>query len=261
MMEENNEKGHLELRGYDAAYKFAKGIFERYPKVMKTIVLFGSYSKGKETEDSDVDIMVVMDDVLNKLDETVQSLIFSDVDKLVKESQVKLHINFVTLTAFWRGVIAADPVSVNVLKYGVPLIDTGYFEPLQALLNMGEIKPTEESIYASLTRSELYMNSAKLKLASVVTDMYWAVVNSAQAAIMRQGDIPPSPEVIPEMLLKLEERGLVNKKQIDDFNEIFTLGKRLFHGEKIDINGEKAQEILIKGIEFDSKMTDIAKSK
>ncbi|MCL5420723.1 MAG: nucleotidyltransferase domain-containing protein [Candidatus Parvarchaeota archaeon] len=261
MIEENNEKGHLELKGYDAAYKFARGLFEKYPKVVKTVVLFGSYSKGKETESSDVDVMIVMDDVLNKLDEKVQSLIFSDVDKLVKESEVKLHINFVTLTAFWRGVIAADPVSVNVLKYGVPLIDTGYFEPLQALLNMGEIKPTEESIYASLTRSELYSNSARLKLAGVVTDMYWGVVNSAQAAIMRQGDIPPSPEVIPEMLEKLEKRGIIKKKQIDDFNEIFLLGKKLFHGEKIDINGEKAQELLVKGMEFNSKMADIARSK
>ncbi len=260
-MEENNDKGRLELKGYDAAYKFAKGIFEKYPKVMKTIVLFGSYSKGKETTDSDVDIMVVMDDVLNKLDETTQSLIFSDVDKLVKESEVKLHINFVTLTAFWRGVIAADPVSVNVLKYGVPLIDTGYFEPLQALLNMGEIKPTEESIYASLTRSELYLNSSKLKLAGVVTDMYWSVVNSAQAAIMRQGDIPPSPEVIPEMLKKLEKMQLISKKQIDDFNEIFDLGKRLFHGEKIEISGEKAQDLIFKGTEFNSKMSSIATSK
>ena len=260
-MEENNDKGRLELKGYDAAYKFAKGIFEKYPKVMKTIVLFGSYSKGKETTDSDVDIMVVMDDVLNKLDETIQSLIFSDVDKLVKESEVKLHINFVTLTAFWRGVIAADPVSVNVLKYGVPLIDTGYFEPLQALLNMGEIKPTEESIYASLTRSELYLNSSKLKLAGVVTDMYWSVVNSAQAAIMRQGDIPPSPEVIPEMLKKLEKMQLISKKQIDDFNEIFDLGKRLFHGEKIEISGEKAQDLIFKGTEFNSKMSSIATSK
>ena len=63
------------------------------------------------------------------------------------------------------------------------------------------------------------------------------------------------------MLLKLEERGLVNKKQIDDFNEIFTLGKRLFHGEKIDITGEKAQEIITKGTEFSSKMADLSKSK
>ena len=260
-MEENNEKGRLELKGYDGAYKFAKGIFEAYPKIMKTIVLFGSYSKGKQTEDSDVDVMVVMDDVLNKLDEKVQSLIFSDVDRLVKESKIKLHINFVTLTAFWRGVIAADPVSVNVLKYGVPLIDTGYFEPFQALLHMGEIKPTEESIYASLTRSELYSNSARLKLAGVVTDMYWGVVNSAQAALMRQGEIPPSPEVIPEMLKKLEKMGLINERYLNNFNEIFDLGKRIFHGEKIEINGEKAQELLVKGIEFNSKMAELAKSK
>jgi uncharacterized protein (UPF0332 family) len=126
---------------------------------------------------------------------------------------------------------------------------------------MGEIKPTEESIYASLTRSELYANSAKLKLAGAVTDIYWSVVNSAQSAIMRQGEIPPSPEVIPEMLDKLEKRSIITKKEIDVFLEIFNLGKQLFHGEKIEITGEKVQELLIKGKGFNSKMTELSKSK
>lgn len=69
-MEENDENGKLKLVGYDAAYKFSKDIFVKYPRVIKSIILFGSYSKGKETESSDVDVMIVMDDILNKLDET-----------------------------------------------------------------------------------------------------------------------------------------------------------------------------------------------
>ncbi|MCW1294100.1 MAG: nucleotidyltransferase domain-containing protein, partial [Candidatus Parvarchaeota archaeon] len=229
-MEENNEEGKLKLIGYDAAYKFAKDIFVKYPRVIKSIILFGSYSKGKETQSSDVDIMIVMDDILNKLDESFLGVFYKDVDEHVKEERsIKLHINFVTLTAFWKGVLNADPVSVNVLKYGVALVDTGYFEPLQVLLQRGEIKPTEESIYAALSRSQLYYDSAKLRMAGAVLDLYWSVINSAQALIMRNGDVPPSPELIGEMMDSLQRMSVISKEDVESFNELYSIGKRLMH--------------------------------
>ncbi len=262
-MDENNEKGKLVLKGYDAAFKFAKSIFGKYPKIIKTIVLFGSYSKGKETEQSDVDLMVVMDDLLNDLEnKNILGTFYGDVDALLNEEKsIKLHINFVTLTAFWRGVLAADPVSVNVLKYGVPLIDTGYFEPLQVLLNRGEIKPTEESIYAALSRSQLYTDSARLRMAGAVTDLYWSVINSAQAVIMRQGEVPPSPETISALLESLQRMHLINNEDILTFNDIFALGKKLLHGEKLDITGADVDKILSKGVRFNEKMIKLVENK
>jgi predicted nucleotidyltransferase len=254
-MDEKNEEGKLRLKGYDAAYRFAKNAFERYPKLIKTITLFGSYSKGKETEQSDVDIMIIMDDVLNKIDENILAPFYADVDKLLKEEKsVKLHINFVTLTAFWKGVLAADPVSINVLKYGVPLIDTGYFEPLQVLLERGEIKPTEESIYAALSRSQLYAESSKVRLAGSITDMYWSIINSAQAIIMKHGEVPPSPETISGMLESLERMHLVTSEDVSTFTQIFSLGKKLLHGERLEITGEDADKVINAGMHFNDKM-------
>jgi predicted nucleotidyltransferase len=261
-MDENNEKGKLVLKGYDAAYKFAKGLFEKYPRIVKTVVLFGSYSKGQETEKSDVDIMIIMDDVLNNLTQFVLGAFYEDVDRLIKaETSIKMHINFVTLTAFWRGVMAADPVSVNVLKYGVPLIDTGYFEPLQVLLQKGEIKPTEESIYASLARSQLYSESAKLRIVGAITDLYWSIVNSAQSLIMRHGDIPPSPETIGTMLESLERMHIVNNEDIMTFNDIYALGKKLLHGDKVDITGSDLDKFISKGVRFNEKMVKLVENK
>ncbi|MDP8012636.1 MAG: nucleotidyltransferase domain-containing protein [Nanoarchaeota archaeon] len=259
---ELNDKAHLELKGYDAAYKFAKGIFERYPRVIKSIILFGSYSKGKETESSDVDIMIIMDDVLNNLDNKFLGVFYEDVDKLVKaETSIKLHINFVTLTAFWRGVLSADPVSVNVLKSGVGLIDTGYFEPLQALLQKGEIKPTQESIFAALARSELYIDSAKLRLAGSVLDLYWSVVNAAQALAMENGEVPPSPEVLPSTLESLERMNVINKEDLQVFNEIYSLGRRLVHNEKIELTGADVDAIMLKSQKFKEKIDRIINQK
>lgn len=262
-MDENNETGKLVLKGYDAAFKFAKGVFEKYPKLLKTVVLFGSYSKGKETEKSDVDIMLIMDDVLNDLNNSIiLGGFYSDVDKLLTaEKSMKLHVNFVTLTAFWKGVLAADPVSVNVLKYGVPLIDTGYFEPLQILLQRGEIKPTEESIYASLARSQLYAESAKLRMAGAITDMYWSVINSAQSFIMRQGEVPPSPETIGDLLASLERMHMVNNEDLLTFNEIFMIGKKILHGDKVDVTGADLDKFIAKGMRFNEKMIKLVENK
>jgi hypothetical protein len=78
------EEGKLKLVGYDAAYKFARDLFGMYPKIVKTVILFGSFSKGKETDKSDVDVMVVMDDVLNVLDDKFLGPFYSDVDNLNK---------------------------------------------------------------------------------------------------------------------------------------------------------------------------------
>lgn len=261
-MDEKKEEGKLVLKGYDAAMKFAKGIFSEYSKLIKTVVLFGSFSKGKETSKSDVDIMLVLDDTLTPVDDKALAPFYSHVDKLVKaEKTMKLHLNFVTLTAFWKGVIAADPVSINVLKYGLPLIDTGYFEPLKILLSKGEIRPTEESIYASLSRSQLYAESAKLRLGGALTDLYWSVVNSAQAAVMRQGEVPPSPEVIGEFLESLQRMQLINGEDITTFNDIFTLGKRFLHGDRIDISGTDIDKFISRGMRFNEKMIKIAENK
>jgi predicted nucleotidyltransferase len=261
-MDENKEEGKLELKGYDAAYKFAKGIFEKYSKLIKTVALFGSFSKGKETEKSDVDIMLIIDDVLNKVDNNVLAPFYADVDSLIKEEKsIKLHLNFVTLTAFWKGVIAADPVSINVLKYGVPLIDTGYFEPLQVLLNRGDIKPTEESIYASLARSQLYAESARLRLGGALTDIYWSIINSAQAAIMRNGEVPPSPETIGGMLESLQRMRLINDEDILTFNEVFVLGKKFLHGDKIDISGTDLDKFISRAMRFNEKMIKLVENK
>lgn len=257
-MEENDENGKLKLVGYDAAYKFSKDIFVKYPRVIKSIILFGSYSKGKETESSDVDVMIVMDDILNKLDETFLGVFYKDVDELVKkEKSIKLHINFVTLTAFWKGVLTADPVSVNVLKYGIALMDTGYFEPLQVLLQRGEIKPTEESVYAALSRSKLYYDSAKLRLAGAVLDLYWSVINSTQSLIMKNGDVPPSPEQIGEMLESLQRMSVISKEDVDAFNELYSIGKRLMHNEKLDFRGVEVDSLMSKAAKLNEKIENI----
>jgi uncharacterized protein len=38
----------------------------------RKIILFGSYARGQQTEDSDLDVIVILDEVSNRLDEMVR---------------------------------------------------------------------------------------------------------------------------------------------------------------------------------------------
>ena len=46
----------------EIAYELKDQLERRYGSQLKGVVLFGSYARGEETEDSDIDIAVVLDD-------------------------------------------------------------------------------------------------------------------------------------------------------------------------------------------------------
>ena len=55
-MDEKVEKILKEIKRY---------LEEKYGDKIKKVILYGSYARGEATEDSDVDVLVVVDDSLN----------------------------------------------------------------------------------------------------------------------------------------------------------------------------------------------------
>jgi tRNA nucleotidyltransferase (CCA-adding enzyme) len=47
----------------DIAMDFATKIYERFDKIIKSVVLFGSTAKGTNGPSSDIDIVIILDDV------------------------------------------------------------------------------------------------------------------------------------------------------------------------------------------------------
>ena len=63
------------------------------------------------------------------------------------ESSEKLHITTLKFTSFWEYIRAGDPVGVNILREGMALIDSGFFEPMQQLLIQGKMRPSPEAVW------------------------------------------------------------------------------------------------------------------
>ena len=150
----------------------------------------------------------------------------------------RLHVQSMKFTSWWEYIRAGDPVAINILRYGMALIDTGVFDPLQALLDNGRIRPTKESIHTYFVMAPASLYRAKDHILSAMIDLYWASVDAAHATLMSLGEIPPSPEHVADMLeVKMVKKGLLKKKYADIMRRNYTTFKRIIHRDIKEVDG------------------------
>ena len=177
-----------------------------------------------------------------------------EISKLREKYKRELHINTVTLTAFWKELREGDPVIINILRSGQPLIDHGgFFSPLKILLRRGKIKPTPEAIFIAMQRAPMHLNRSRFAVLGAVEGLYWAMVDSAHAALMAAGHTPPSPEHVYDMLEKVFGKNM-NRKFRDYFKEMYSLAHGITHGNVKLIHGKQVDELRNKTEDFVEEM-------
>jgi len=225
----------------DIAMDFAVKAYKEFDKLIKSIVLFGSAAKKKSVAGSDIDIIIIIDDVSIMWDQKLIAWYRSELDKILRTNPYKmsLHINTVKLSTWWEDLMRGDPVILNVLRYGEAMIDFGgFFEPLKFLLLKGKIRSTPEAIYTSLQRAPGHIQRSKIAEMGSIEGLYWAMVDSAHAALIAGGISPPSPEHITKEL----KETFVDKKKLDIkyvmwYRDLLTLHKNITHGKIHDLKG------------------------
>tara|TARA_Y100000034_G_scaffold135503_1_gene207675 strand:- start:667 stop:1590 length:924 start_codon:yes stop_codon:yes gene_type:complete len=230
----------------DAAMDFAIKAHERFAHIIKASILFGSQAKNSSKSNSDIDIILIIDDAAINWDLELTAWYREELGKLISKQDYgcELHINSVKLTTFWQDLQHGDPVVINILRYGQALLDTGsFFNPIKALLLQGKIKSTPEAIHAALMRAPRHIAHSKLAEVSAIEGVYWAIIDSAQAALMSAGKLPPSPEHIPQMLKEtFVDSGLLKVNFVRAARDIYTLHKEVTHQRVPDIKGSEVDE-------------------
>ena len=246
----------LQLRSeMDIAMDFATKTYKRFGKSVKSIILFGSAAKRTATSGSDIDIVIVIDDVSVNWDQELVAWYRQELDKIMRRNpyQKNLHINTIKLSTWWEDLLKGDSVIINILRYGEALIDlAGFFEPLKFLLMKGKIRPTPETIYTSLQRAPWHIQQSKAAELSAVEGLYWAMVDSAHAALIAAKALPPSPEHIPADLKEhFVNTGRLKIKYVTWYRDLLILHKKIAHKEIHDLKGveidawqEKTQEFV-----------------
>tara|TARA_Y100000310_G_scaffold345334_1_gene463877 strand:+ start:124 stop:939 length:816 start_codon:yes stop_codon:yes gene_type:complete len=237
---------------FQIAKTFASRLYKEFGELTKGIILFGSATQRKEKA-KDIDILVIVDDVRIQFTEDIVQTYRIILQKIIADTDPeRLHVQSMKFSSFWEYVRAGDPVATNVLRYGIALIDTGFFDPLQLLLDQGRIRPTPESISTYFAMAPRSLEQAEKHVYTAAIDLYWAVINSAHAALMHYGEIPPSPEHVAEImkktLIKDKKISAASAKTMDEiyhlFKDVTSKKRSTFTGRDYDMYRKKAEKFV-----------------
>lgn len=251
------------LNEHEIAMDFAQKAYEKFNKIIKSIILFGSSVKQGRSAGSDIDIIIIVDDASIQFDQELIAWYREELGKLIKANPYKreLHINTIKLTTWWQDMLKGDPIVINIIRYGETLIDFGgFFNPLKVLLQQGKIKPTPEAIYTALERAPQHLARSKQAELSAIEGVYWAMVDSAHALLIAAKIMPPSPEHIPIYLKEnFVDKKMLNMKMVLWYKDLHDLHKKIVHGEIIDIKGQDIDDWQDKADTFIRKMAELIK--
>ncbi|MEK6874036.1 MAG: nucleotidyltransferase domain-containing protein [Nanoarchaeota archaeon] len=247
----------------EIAMDFAVKAYRKFDKMIKAVALFGSSAKNSAASTSDVDIIIIIDDASIVWDQELIAWYREELGKLVASNPYKkeLHITTTKITTFWNDLLKGDPLVVNVLRYGEALVDVGgFFNPLKALLQQGRVRISPEAIYTALQRAPEHFRRSKLSTLNAVEGLFWAMVDSSQAALMATKVSPPSPEHIISLLKEnFVDKNMLKMKYVLWYRDLYMLHRSINHQEVSDIKGAQIDEWQSKTDEFISVMAKLVK--
>ncbi len=245
----------------DIAMDFAVSLHKKFDHLIKASILFGSQAKNTATSSSDIDIIVIIDDASLSWDLELIAWYREELARLVSQKRYgeELHINTIKLTTWWQDLMHGDPVVLNILRSGEVLIDIGgFFTPLKVLFTQGKIQSTPEAVYMALQRAPMHLARSKMAELGAIDGVYWTMVDSAQAALITAGQLPPSPEHVTQMLKEtFVDKNLIRMDLVYWYRDIFMLHKNIIHGRIQEIKGADIDLWQGRAETFMKKMADV----
>jgi len=271
------KKFSLETR-LKSSEEFKNKLLDMFKGYIKAVVVYGSITRGDYTGKSDVDIYVIFDDTkmpLKKFDE-IREKIDKDIYNLANSIDPRLHPQPVlALTEFWDGIRSAHPLFYNIVREGYAIYDSGFFIPMRKLLEWGKFPSTPEAAHMRIDSVPKRITRVKnVKLYMIAEDLYYALLDAAQAVLMYIGVAPPVPKLVAGEIRKhLVDTGLLEEEYAKTFEDVFEFRKNVEHKEIKDITGkevdewiEKAEkyverfEKLLRDLELERKAYDIKRN-
>jgi predicted nucleotidyltransferase len=226
----------------EKSVKLMNEVRKKFGEIVKSVLIFGSVVRGDLKPTSDADVWIILDDTLSKTSvdlERVKEEIVS-----MAENLKDLHVQTTYLTEFWQWVRAGSPELVNFLRYGLVLYDTGFVKPVQRMLQLGLLPPSEEVIKLKRKTSEIRLERIKGDLKNLVFDLRYCASDMIQAVVMYYYKTQPDPKDIAKYLEKMIEEGKIERDILEKWKEIDKLWKDVDHQIVKEVDGEYVQKTL-----------------
>lgn len=225
---------------YNTARKFAEQAYKEFGDFIRAIILFGSVTR-KGAKPKDIDVLIILDDVKMVFSEEIVQTYRIVMEKIIaKIDRKRLHVQSMKFTNFWEYARVGDPVAVNILRYGVALVDTGFFDPLQLLLDQGRIRPTKEAVHTYFVMAPASITRAKQHMLQATVDLYWGVIDAAHSALMKYGEVPPSPNHVAEIMEKtVIKHKKISKTSATTMREMYKVFKGITDRSIKEVSGKQ----------------------
>ncbi len=249
----SEKKGPGKKERIEILKKFTKQVLEKHGPLIRSIVLFGSTARGESREESDIDVFVIVDDTKQKITPSMKAKLEEDLEGIAKKLSKHMSVQQpYLLTEFWSMVRDGHPIVFNFIREGVPVYDKDVFLPIKRLLQMGEIKPSKEAVEKFLERAPKRIRRVEnAMIYMVVEDLYYAMLESAQAVLMFLGKTPPRPPDAADAVRKyLVSTEFLEESYAKDLEDIIRLRKEVEHKRVKSISGKEIDEWLRKAKRF-----------
>jgi len=254
----------LQIKGEnEIVTDFAAKVYKKFDKIIKSVILFGSAAKKTTGPGSDIDVVIIIDDVVIYWDQELIAWYREELERILKLNpyQKVLHINTIKLSTWWEDLMRGDPVLINILRYGEAILDmAGFFEPLKYLLIKGKIRSTPEAVYGCLKRAPTHLLRSKIAELNAIEGLYWAMVDSSQAALNSINILSPSPEHISmDLKENFVNNGKLKMKYVLWYRDLLILHKKIAHGEIHELKGVEIDDWQEKTEDFIKIMAQLVK--
>lgn len=124
---------------------------------------------------------------------------------------------------------------------------------------MGEIRPSKEAVEKYIERGPKRIKRVEnAKMYMVVEDLYYAMLESAQAVLMFLGKSPPRPPDAADTLRKtLVKMNMLEEEYVKSLEDIIQIRKEVEHKRLKNITGADVDEWIKKSKAFVKKMQSL----
>lgn len=186
------------------ATKFAAELQKELGTFLREVIFFGSAARRSATLEAvyghDIDVLVIIDDLKRPVTQELVEAYRIITENIANNTSTRLHINTLKISAFWEYLNQGDPIALNILRDGIPILETGFVKPLQALYARGQIRPSKENIHAYFLKAPQTIQGAKWHMLQATIDLYWAALDITHANLLMHDLVPNSPNQAYHML-------------------------------------------------------------
>jgi predicted nucleotidyltransferase len=207
--------------------EFTNQVRKNYGDLIKSVLIFGSIIRGDAKKTSDADVWVILDDTATKGSEDLEKI--QSHMNLIAHELKDVHVQTTPITEFWHWIKVGSPELVNFLRYGLAIYDSGFIKPVQRMLNMGLLPPSEETVSLRARAAEARYRKIKLDMKSMIFELRYSASDVIQAAVMYHYKDQPDLKDIPKFLERFVKEKKLEKIWIEKFNAVNKMWKDIDH--------------------------------